>query len=446
MTSEWLLLISACSLVVASASATAVQVLHEFYRHKLEEYCRRRGNLDWHTRIIELREELALGASTLQMISIATSLICGMFAFFGNEPILPLRFTGLLGLVGLWSLVLLAANCWIPWGVRIIAAPSFLYRTWRIWWTVSLFLAPLTAGVEVVSTLFQRATGKESEPESEEESFEEEVKSLVSEGEHDGMLDHGAREMIEGVFELDDSVVGKVMTPRSKVDVVDVDTSLDDVTRLAAENGRTRLPVVEGQFKNSKDVIGILFVKDLLAQHTLDPACRKSLRELVREVMVVPQTKLLDEMLQQFLDNRSHMALVVDEYGSVAGVITMEDILEEIVGEIVDETDKELPEDGEIQWIHERVVEADGTVRIDRLNDELGLSLPENGDFDTLSGWIMSVLKSIPKRGQQLQIGDVQIRIEQASRRTIERVRLTILESGEFPSEQEPNPSNETPA
>ncbi|MCP4079623.1 MAG: CBS domain-containing protein, partial [Planctomycetaceae bacterium] len=222
--------------------------------------------------------------------------------------------------------------------------------------------------------------------------------------------------------------------PRSKVDVVDVSTSLTEVTRLTAENGRTRLPVVEGQFQNAQDVIGILLAKDLLAQHVIEPGAQKSLRELVRDVMVVPQTKLLDEMLQQFLDNRTHMALVVDEYGSVAGVITMEDILEEIVGEIVDEKDDDQPEDGQIIWIHEKVVEADGTVRIDRLNDELGLALPENGEFDTLSGLIMSSLKTIPKRGQQLQIDEVQVNIEQASRRSIERVRLTILDANGFPN------------
>ena len=434
MTPNWLLAISVFAILIASASATAVQVLHEFYRHKLEEYCRRRGNLDWHTRIIELREELALGASTLQMISIATALICGLLSFFHDRSIATASSFALLGLIGLWSLILLAANCWIPWGVRKIAAPSFLYRTWRLWWAVALLLAPLTAGVEVASTLFQRMTGKEEIPESEEDTFEEEIKSMVSEGEHDGMLDHDAREMIEGVFELDDSVVGKVMTPRSKVDVVDVSTSLTEVTRLTAENGRTRLPVVEGQFQNAKDVIGILLAKDLLAQHVIEPGSQKSLRELVRDVMVVPQTKLLDEMLQQFLDNRTHMALVVDEYGSVAGVITMEDILEEIVGEIVDEKDDDQPEDGQIIWIHEKVVEADGTVRIDRLNDELGLALPENGEFDTLSGLIMSSLKTIPKRGQQLQIDEVQVNIEQASRRSIERVRLTILDANGFPN------------
>ena len=202
--------------------------------------------------------------------------------------------------------------------------------------------------------------------------------------------------------------------------------------------------MIQGQFKTPEDVIGILFVKDLLAQHVTKPESRKSLRELARNVMVVPQNKLLDEMLQQFLDERSHMALVVDEYGSVAGVITMEDILEEIVGEIVDEMDSAEPEDGEILRVHENVLDVDGTVRIDRLNDELGLALPEDRDFDTISGLIMSSLKTIPKRGQQLQFGDVQINIQQASRRVIERVRLTILDSNGRSAANGHHPDGET--
>lgn len=437
MTPAVLLTLAILAIIVASAAATAVQVLHEFWRHQLKEYCRLRGKLNWYTHIIERREELALGATTLQMISIATAVICGMLYVFLTRSFDSVSAFGLVGLTGLWSLILLAANCWIPWGVRMISAPSFLYRTWRLWWAVSLLLAPLTAGVEVATTLFRRATGKQKPVETEEATFEGEIMSMVSEGEHDGLLETDAREMIEGVFDLDDSVVAKVMTPRSKVDVIDADISWDNLTRVVVDTGRTRMPVVQGQFIRTDDVIGILFVKDLMAEYVMPADSRKNLRELARDAMIVPSTKLLDEMLQQFLDERSHMAVVVDEYGSVAGVITIEDILEEIVGEIIDEKDTDEP--GEIMRVDDRVLDVDGTVRIDRLNDELGLGLPENGDFDTLSGLIMSSLKSIPRRGQSVQFGDIQLDIQQASRRMIERVRLTILENGRSNSSRHPH-------
>ncbi len=427
MTSGLLLILTLFSIVVMSASATAAQVLQEFMRHELEEYCLRRGRLSWFAHIIERRRELTLGAQTLQMISIATSIIFGLLYFFADRALSEVSPFGLLGLIGLWSLILLAANCWIPWGVLKIAAPQFLFATWRLWWLVSLALAPLIAGVEVVSSLFQRLSGQPEDEENEEENFEDEILSMVSEGEQEGLLEADARDMIEGVFELDDSVVGKVMTPRSKVDVIDVNANWQEMTHRVADTGRTRLPVVEGQFSKVEDVIGILFAKDLLAQFNQPAESRLGLRELVRHPMIVPLSKTLDEMLQQFLSERSHMAIVVDEYQSVAGVITIEDILEEIVGEIVDEMDEEEP--GEILRISDRVVEVDGTVRIDLLNNELGLGLPENEDYDTLSGWIMSTLKSIPKRGQQLQANGLHVDIQQASRRTIERVRLTLLDT-----------------
>ena len=427
MTPGLLLILTLLSIAVMATSATAAQVLQEFWRHELEEYCRRRGRLSRFTQIIELRRELTLGAQTLQMISIATSVICGLLYFFASRSIEDVSPFALLGMIGLWSLILLAANCWIPWGVLRIAAPQFLFATARVWWLVSLALAPLIAGVEVVSSLFQRLSGQPEEEEDEEENFEDEIMSIVSEGEHDGLLEADARDMIEGVFELDDSIVGKVMTPRSKVDVIDVNANWEEMTHRVAETGHTRLPVVEGQLSKVDDVIGILFAKDLLAHVNEPPETRIGLRELVREPMIVPQSKTLDEMLQQFLNQRSHMAIVVDEYGSVAGVITIEDILEEIVGEIIDEMDEEEP--GEILRISDSVVEVDGTVRIDLLNSELGLGLPEDEDFDTLSGLIMSTLNSIPRRGQTIQLDGLHVDIQQASRRTIERVRLTLVDS-----------------
>lgn len=428
MTPGTLLTLAILAIIIASAAATAVQALQEFWRHKLEEYCRRRGKLNWYTMIIELRQELALGATTLQMISIAMGLTCGLLYFFAVRDFESVTTFGMLGLVGLWSLILLAANCWIPWGVRMIAAPSFLYRTWRLWWAVSLLLAPLTAGVEVATTLFQRAMGKQKPTPTDEDTFEGEIRSMVSEGEHDGLLEHDAREMIEGVFDLDDTVVGKVMTPRSKVDFIKAKATWEELSTIVVDTGRTRLPVVSGQFNRSDDVIGILFVKDLMSEYAAAPELRRKLPDMVRNAMIVPATKPLDDMLQQFLDERSHMAVVVDEYGSVAGVITIEDILEEIVGEIIDEKDKDEP--AIIVRVSEQVMDVDGTVRIDQLNDEFGFGLPEDQDFDTISGLIMSSLKSVPKRGQTLNIGNLQLDIRQASRRMIERVRVTILENG----------------
>jgi CBS domain containing-hemolysin-like protein len=412
-------------IAVAAAAACAVQVLHEFWRHELEDYCLRRGNLEWFSRIIDQREQMALGAQTLQMISLATGAVCGIIYMTSAAGFSTKSLISLMAMTGLVSLVMLAANCWVPWAMLNIAAAPYLYRTWRIWWLAALLFSPLTAGVKIVSSLFQRVTGHVAETETDEDNFEDEFLSFVSEGQHEGHLESDARDMIEGVFELDDSTVAKVMTPRSRVDVIDVHSTWEQMITLVAGFGRTRLPVVDGPFSKASDVIGILFVKDLLSEFIVPEAKRKSLRQLARPPLIVPQSKPLDEMLEQFQGVRSHMAIVVDEYQAIAGVITIEDILEEIVGEIVDEMDEE--EAPLILKIDERTVETDGIVRLDQLNDELGLELPLDEDFDTLSGLIMSHIGSIPQVGQTLVIDEMEIEVLQASRRSIDRVKLTLL-------------------
>ncbi len=427
MIQAWLLLIAILGLVVASVSATAVQVLHEFARHKLEEYCRIRGKLNWFSRIIDSREAFALGAQTLQMISLSTSVTCGLIWFFSSQPFETASPLAVIGLIGLWSLILLAANCWVPWGVERIAAASFLYRTWRIWWFVSMLLKPLTAGVEVVSALFQRASGQEESEQDDEEAFEHEIRSMVSEGEHDGLLEPDARDMIEGVIELDDTAVGKVMTPRSKVDALDADSSWEEMLAFVVKVGRTRIPVFEKQLEKPTDVIGILFAKDLLGEFSKSTSERKNLRQLMRKPWMVPESTVLDEMLKRFLASRTHLAIVVDEYGSMSGVITIEDILEEIVGEIVDETDMDMP--AQIHRISQNEIEVDGSVHVEDLNEQIGLELPCDDDYDTVAGLIMSTIGRIPKPDQRITIGNVHFDVQQASRRQIERVKLTVIET-----------------
>lgn len=426
MTPAILLTLGLLGLAVATMAACAVLVLHEFRRHEMEDYCLRRGQPDTFRQIIELREQLGLGAQTVQLIAIVVCLGCGILLFFpppdeGSPTLLQV-----LALTGSGALLLLVTNSWIPQAIFSIAAESFLYRTWRIWWAATLFLSPLISGVQVVSSLLQRVTGRQPAEETSEEAFEDEFMSMVSEGEHEGLLEADAREMIEGVFELDDSIVGKVMTPRSKVDVIEAGTSWDEMSRIVVDCGRTRIPVTTGQFSRPDDVVGILFVKDLLSELALPEPGRRSWTDLVRPPLEVPDSKPLDEMLELFQAERSHLAIVVDEYQAIAGVITIEDILEEIVGEIVDETDEEEP--GDIQRIDVRTLEVDGTVRLDLLNDELGLDFPVDEDFDTLSGLIMARLGSIPRSGQTLEWDRIRIRIQQASRRTIERVQMTLLE------------------
>ena len=281
-------------------------------------------------------------------------------------------------------------------------------------------------GGRFVTAILARASGQDEEDEDEEEAFEDEILSMVSEGEHDGFLEADAREMIEGVMELDDNDVASVMTHRSQVDALEEGTDWEEMVRFVVDSGRTRIPVYK---QKTDDIVGLLYAKDLLRESLRRASKRKPLRKLLRDPLFVPETTLLDEMLSKFLHVRTHMAIVQDEYGGLAGVITIEDILEEIVGEIVDETDKDKSE--EITVLNSNQADVLGTVHIVRLNEKLGVELPEDDQFDTVSGLIMHQLNEIPRSGRELTVGRVQFNIQEANRRQIKSVRVTVLDDAE---------------
>jgi CBS domain containing-hemolysin-like protein len=323
-------------------------------------------------------------------------------------------------IIGISIFCLILLNSWIPWAIAHAAAEPFLFQTWRIWWLVAGMAWPLTVGAKLMSAFFFRARGKRVEDEDEEEAFEDEILSMVSEGEHDGLLEPARADMIEGVMELDDYDVSRVMTPRSRVDAMEFSTGWEAMLEFVVESGRTRIPIYRESIDN---IIGILYAKDILRESLRSESKRRTLEKLVREPIKVPESTLLREMLQQFLAGRVHMAIVEDEYKGVAGVVTIEDVLEEIVGEIVDETDNE--EMDHIRQIDNDSVEVTGTTHLNRLNEELGLALPEDEEFDTVSGLIMSQLKEVPKIGREFVFENVRFRVEKANRRFIELVQVT---------------------
>ena len=283
-------------------------------------------------------------------------------------------------------------------------------------------------GEKFVSAMFARASGQSEEEEDEEEAFEDEILSLASEAQHDGHIERDTREMIEGIMDLDDADVTKIMTPRSRVDTMEVNTDWEEMLEFVVKSGRTRIPIYEGDIDN---IAGILFAKDLLRESLRKKNKRRSLKKMLRTPVAVQDSIRLDTMLAIFLEGRMHMAVVRDEYQGFAGVVTIEDVLEEIVGEIVDETDAEERE--QIRMIAPNIAEVDGATPIDRVNEKLGVLLPEDEDFATVSGLIMRELKDIPRPGHELMILNVKVEIKEANRRAIRAVRLEVVESPDSP-------------
>ena len=422
----WFFWLMIAGFIVTTLAATASYVLQEVSWHELEELCQQRRSEKIFGKIFDFRDQMRLGADILKVFATAVAACATVATLIGPRKISEIATFDQLSILALVAFGLILCSSWIPWGIERIAAPRFLFHTWRWWWLVSAIAWPFLAGGRVVSALFARASGQDTEPDDEEEAFEDEILTMVSEGEHDGFIEPDARDMIEGVMELDDIYVDAVMTPRSKIDALEIDTSWDEMLEFVVDSGRTRIPVYDGKIDN---VVGLLYAKDLLRESMRSESKRRPLQKLLRDPITVPDRTLLDEMLSRFLKNRTHMAVVQDEYGGLAGVVTIEDVLEEIVGEIVDETDDERHD--EINRINAYEADVDGTIPVNRLNEEMGLQLPEEDDFDTLSGLIVRELKEIPKTGRELRFGNVHLTVTESNKRSVQSVALKVVPEDE---------------
>ena len=419
------------SLLVIIPTAIAARVLHEFSRFELEGYCRRHNRPELFDEVLDYHERFALTAEAFQWIGNVGFLVCSSFWYFwttGNQLEGTLE-VPMASRVTLWilgqTIIAVLLNSWIPWAVVKLASAPFLFHTWKIWKWLSRLTFPVQIGYAALQFLAHRIAGKpEDDEEAEEEALEEEIRTIVTAGERDGLLESPAREMIEGVINLDDVDVGDIMTPRSKVNALDISLPIDQLVRRAIDFGHTRIPIYEGELQN---VVGILFVKDLLP--ILFDGLVKStvqIRDLLRQPQFVPISIHSDELLQQFRESHSHLSIVVDEYETVVGVVTIEDVLEEIVGEITDETDED--EAVELVRINDRVSEVVASIRIDDVNEQLKLDLPNTDDFDTLAGLVLTKFERIPNVGESFVEGNVRIEVHAASQRKIDTLRLEIIE------------------
>jgi CBS domain containing-hemolysin-like protein len=268
---------------------------------------------------------------------------------------------------------------------------------------------------------------------------EEELEYLVDVGERAGVLEETKKEMIEGVFEFDETKVREIMTPRPDIKYLRVDESYDDALRLAIETGMSRIPVCDED--GIDHVIGILLVKDLLRVARAHNGSKQafSLRGVMREPFFVPESKLIMDVFKDLKSTKNHIAIVIDEHGGTAGLVTMEDILEEIVGEIQDEYDVE---EAEIIELEPGIYDVAGSYNIDEFLEYFEIEnaqlTEERGeDVDTIAGWITSLVGDLPEVGKTVRIGPLNVEVSDVERRRIRRVRVSrVLSEGEAqPSE-----------
>ena len=285
-----------------------------------------------------------------------------------------------------------------------------------------IVVGPLLAAVGFVDEVVRRLSGANLR----EDETEEELLHSIEDRKREGEIDPVAATLLQRAVVFGQTTVASVMTPRTDIEAIALSDDLAEIRRQIKETGHSRLPV----YGDSVDeIIGILYVRDLV-RYFGESAADFQLRGVLREPLRVPETKPIGELLRDFQQSEVHMAVVVDEYGGTSGLCTIEDVLEEIVGEIHDEHEPadELPpvmnQAGDARF------EAEGRVPISEVNERTGLSLPEDGDFDTVAGFLLDRFGRVPEAGEREETPEAVFEILAASPTKIERVAIELRATG----------------
>lgn len=279
--------------------------------------------------------------------------------------------------------------------------------------------------IKPVSNLLTKVTNLILSPFKDQTSFtesrlsEEEFKILLEEGRKTGTIDKTEQELITSIFEFTDTIAKEVMVPRTDVVAIDVNTPREKLINIVLEEGYSRMPVYSGSIDN---IVGIIYTKDLIS--LLEHREVIVLYDIIRPAYFVPETKKISVLLRELQEQKIHMAIVIDEFGGTEGIITLEDIIEEIVGEIHDEYDEELKE---IESAADGSFLVNARINIKDFNQKFQANLPENPDYDTLSGFIHKISGKIPEMGEDIIYDDYKFIIVKKSLRRIRQVKLILL-------------------
>ena len=286
--------------------------------------------------------------------------------------------------------------------VRVISTPFV-----KFFMGISKFIARLF-GVKITDNMFVIT--------------EEDIKSFVNVGKDEGVIEEGEQEMIHSIFEFSDTTVREILTPRTAVFALEAEKTLGEVWQDIIEQGFSRIPIYDEQIDN---IIGILYLKDLIKYDRVKDS-ETPVKELIREAYYVPATKTLVELLEEFRNKQNHMAIILDEYGGTSGIITVEDIIEQLFGEIEDEHD--LDEELIDEIIEENTYLFSARLEVEFLNEKYNLQIPESDSYTTLGGYIVNHTKEIPTNEEKIIIENFEIIIHSASNKKIELVRFSIKE------------------
>jgi len=444
---EWLL-IALIAVALSAVFASLFHALREAPRRSIEDLAESRASVAARRRIEHILSDPDGHANAVALVRISASVTAAVALVFWARAIsgpdvpewAPITW-GLLASV----LVLWVFGVAVPHAVARHAGPKTVYA-WS--WTIRgayFAAAPFNVVAKIADEIVRRLSG--NTPDAPSEQLEAELMSVVAEGQEEGQFDEAESRMIEAIVRFKEKTVEQIMTPRTEMKAIELTNNLGDVARAARHIGHSRIPVYE---ESPDKIVGVFYVKDLMRWLAGEARAGKSFdfRSVIRPAYFVPESKTIRELLGEFIEKKVHLAMVADEYGGTAGLVTIEDILEEIVGEIQDEYEiaaEEIPEIKVLAGSHG--AEIDARSYITRVNDDLadsGIEFPTSEDYDTVGGFVVVTLGRIPAPGETVRSGDLLVTVLDAEPTRVTRVRVErVKESPDGPAgeaEAEPGP------
>ncbi|MHC3436713.1 hemolysin family protein [Natrialbaceae archaeon A-gly3] len=345
--------------------------------------------------------------------------------------LLSIYFGGLIGVIlatfGITAIVLLFGES-APKSYAVENTESWAVRIAKPLKGTEYLLYPLIVLFDYLTRQVNKLTGSTSAIETPYVTRDE-IQEMLESGEREGVIEEEEHEMLQRIFRFNNTIVKEVMTPRLDITAVPKDAPIDEAIETCIQSGHARVPVYEGSLDN---VQGIVHIRDLVRDLNYGENDDLELEDLIQPTLHVPESKNVDELLTEMRENRMHMVIVIDEFGTTEGIVTMEDVVEEIVGEILEGGEEEP-----IEEIDDETVLVRGEVNIEEVNEALEIELPEGEEFETIAGFIFNRAGRLVEQGEEITFDGVRITVEDVDNTRILKARVTKIEEQTVPETTE---------
>ncbi len=427
--------VAVAGMAVGAVLSTLFHSLKDMARTTLEEIVEKNRSRAASRRVDRILDDVNGHSTAVALPRIVCNMIVAVATVFWVEAmrgeLSNPTWTGIIAGIAIASLAIWVFGLVVPHSISMYASEQTVYRwSWLIRACYILQL-PLNKIVGASDLIVRRLTGRTDATDA--QGIEAELLSVIEEGQEEGQFDQVERDMIEAVVDFRSTTVEQIMTPRTEVEAIELTDNLGTITKFISECRHSRIPV----FHESLDhIVGMFYIKDLMRWLASDGSRGSGkpfeLKSILRPAIFVPEAKTIRELLQELVAKKVHVAMVADEYGGIAGLVTLEDIVEEIFGEIQDEyeeTEDDLPEIA--VSTDTRTAEIDGRAYIHDANDRLRdirVELPEGEEYDTVGGLVVTRLGRIPSVAESVRIGEILLTVIEAEPTRVVRVRLETVE------------------